>query len=182
MNNLPLNAQELKVRITDEMIQAAYTVFKAMAWYETVKPIVEGYQRKVLAVNQWTNAAYLEGLRAKLATRGVVLEESTKVILDPRQTYELSADDWTTYYRLTDEEREKAGLTKSNPEGCPLLDADNLLVAAQSFLIDVCEPLTGLTRERVNYSLEHRQKYLDLLMKMFAANVKEQHERMAAHS
>jgi hypothetical protein len=39
---------EIKQLIKPEMIEAGRQVFVAMAWVDTVKPIVKGYQQKIL--------------------------------------------------------------------------------------------------------------------------------------
>ena len=41
--------------LTEPMIEATKTLLAAMAWVRTVRPIVRGYQKKILEKHQFTN-------------------------------------------------------------------------------------------------------------------------------
>ena len=150
------------------MIEAARTVFSAMAYTATVRPVVEGYQRAVLERNRWTNQAFVEQVKTRFAERGVEKDLPVEVILNPNRTSELSEADFSSYLEEVEKERIKAKLSISNPGECPLLVAENLQVQAERVLIDLCEPLTGIKAEQASYSLKLRERYLDLLLKIFA--------------
>jgi hypothetical protein len=51
--NQPATAARTPFQPTAPMIQAAEDLFLAMAFEQSVRPIVEGYQRKILAERTW---------------------------------------------------------------------------------------------------------------------------------
>jgi len=148
------------------MVRAAETVFLAKAWLETVRPIVEGYQRAILEQEKY---AYAEKHHDR---RGKVWAD---YISDPNQTYLMADDDHAHYVKRCNEERIKAGLKVDNEAYCPLLVADHMVIQAENALIDIMEPVTGLSRDRV-YMLEDRKKLLDLTLRLLAPYCKTRKE------
>jgi len=148
---------------SDDMMHAAKTVFLCMAVVETVKPIVEGYQKKILAEMQaGPKAEWCEG------RRGLKPDD---LILDPERSYLLSDNDFQYYLKKCNEEREKAKLHVDNPEFCPLLVVQDNLRKAQHILIDAMQPLTGVGFDDLFKSekgLENYEKYIDLSLKLLA--------------
>jgi hypothetical protein len=145
---------------TPEMIRAAETCFAAMALTETIRPIVEGYQRRILAemqapfAKEWTD----RGMKGH-------------TILEPEHTYLMENSDFQTYLARCREEQAKAGLHTDSPEYCPLLVAENLQMQAEHALIDAMEPVTHITREMIwerSNALENLKKLLDLTLRFMA--------------
>lgn len=158
-----LSKQELKNwQPTEAMITAAHNVFVTMAFEQTVKPIVEGYQKDILSF--W---------RFKIApehvTRG---HKKDEIILNPKHSYLLSDDDFKLYLAECNDARIKAGLKVDNPEHCPLLVAKHLRIIAENTLIDTMKPVTGIKTDQV-YMLEHRKQLVDLTLKLLAPFVKQ---------
>ena len=130
---------------TKEMILAATKVFAVMAWIATIKPVVRGYQ-----------VAILKDLGFQM---------------DPEQSYNLPDSVFGVYHARCKEERDKAKLHVDNDEFCPLLVAGHKLIQAQRKMIDLMEPITGLSFDQALCSengLENLKKYEDLTLRLLA--------------
>jgi len=141
---------------TKAMIEAAQMVFTTMAMVQTVKPIVRGYQKKVLAEHQFI---------------GGHDETDLHVILDPKESWLLNDNDFKVYLDETNEEREKVGLKVDNPEHCPLLVAEHMQIQAEHLLIDSMEPVTKLKAEDI-YNLDHYKRMVDITLRLLVPFVK----------
>lgn len=154
-------AQELKRAVNNpDRIKAAQNLFMAMAWVETVRPIVQAYEREILNKHQWHIAR-------EWTDRGL----PDKIILDPSQSYELDDTDAATYHAECNEARKAAGLEVESEEYCPLLVAEHEQIKAEWALFDAMKDVTGIDGHDI-YNMEQRRKYLDLLLSMFAPLVK----------
>ena len=140
---------------TTAMKTAARAAFLSMAYTDTIRPIVEGYQKEILDFYQWAIAPEWADRRGNKET----------IILDPDRTYLLTEDDFALYMKECAVAMDKAGLTVDNPEHCPLLIAQDLQRTAENVLIETMEPITGLKAKDI-YKLEHRAKLLDLTLKL----------------
>lgn len=141
-----------KLHITAEMVAAAEAVFVAMAIERSIRPVVEGYQAKILK---------------ELGYSGYPLKDTG---LLPEEVFE-------HYDARCKEELDKAKLVVKRPESCPLLEAKNNVMKAQHALIEVMEPVTGLTPGHFLCSpdgqgLEHLAEYIDINLRMLARFVR----------
>ena len=139
---------------TKDMIRAAENCFAAMAFVETIKPVVTAYQRKVLAELQ---APFAKEWKERGLHRG-------EVVLDPAHTYLMEDCDFQAYLSRTREEQAKAGLHTDSPDHCPLLVAEHLQVKAEWAVIEAMEPVTHITEV---YG-KHRDKLIDLSLRLLA--------------
>ena len=138
-----------------EMIQAAKTVFMAMAYVETIRPIVEEYERKILAeLKPLVRAEWRERL-------------GSEPITDPDNAYEMEDSDFDAFFSRCKEEREKAGLLIKDDDFCPLLVAERLLTEAENALVDVMVPVTGI-RCKDLYHIEDKKRLIYLTMTLLA--------------
>lgn len=147
---------------TREMIRAAENCFAAMAYTETIRPIVEGYQRRILAEMQ-------APLAKKWQERG--LHTADEIILNPDHTYLMEEVDFRAYLSRCREEQAKAGLHTDSPEYCPLLVAESLQRDAEHAMIDAMAPASGITFEKVLNSsncLENIKKLKELNLRLMA--------------
>ena len=153
-----LTIEHLKEFVPNEgQIEAAAEVFINMAWVETVKPIVKGYQIKVL-----------EGLQIPLS------KYDKRIITNPDRSYLMSNKDFDTYARLTNEARIKAGLKVDNPDFCPLLVAESDLIDVQTTFIKTMEPLTHIKKNDLlccKNGLERYKQYLDMMLTLISHHV-----------
>lgn len=128
----------LSFRPTEEQISAAVTVFKCMAAIEVVRPIVEGYQRKVLNELGWGH-------------------------LELKHKWKLPDEVWQNYLVRCNEERIAAKLNVDDPAHCPLLVIENKLTQAQDLLIVLMEPVSGISLDRVLGSRDSLKNYAELV-------------------
>ena len=148
-------------KITNDMKRTAKTVFLCMAYRDTIKPIVEEYQRKVLkfwkfpCASTWRGRAFVEG-----------------AILDPKDSYLLSEEDFKLYHADLQDEQKAAGLKVDHPDHCPLLIAESNLVDAEKLLLRVMEPFTGVKLDDVLGNMDVYHKYVDLSLRLLAPHVK----------
>lgn len=135
-------------RPSPDQIRAAKTVFLAMAYTETIRPVVKGYQKQI----------------------------KREMHLDPdAPSYLMAEADFKTYLVRCNEERIRAGLHVDSEEYCPLLVAEDLERQAKNALIDAMEPTTGISFNQIIQSsncLENLKKYIDLTLRMMAGHLK----------
>lgn len=124
------NSTQEPFKPTDEMITAAQNLFLAIGYEKMVRPIVEGYQRKILGERKWeVNAIYKTG--------GTLVENVTDIKL----TWLMKPDEFDAYIKRCNEERVAANLESAIDAGqqqedfCPLLVASDRLRFAKIDLI-----------------------------------------------
>jgi hypothetical protein len=148
-----------------EMIRAAENCFAAMAFTETIRPIVEGYQKAILEAEKYPYSPK-QLLRREKAP--------ADYISDLRHTYMMGEDDFAHYHKRCNEEQARAGLHTDSPEFCPLLVAEHLQMQAEHCLIDAMVPVTTITRDMIwqsKNSLENLKKLKDLTLRFMAGFV-----------
>lgn len=155
-----------KCQPTREMVQAAASVFMAMAWVATVKPVVEAYQARVLKVGQWRiRPEFAE----KMHARGGRSDPAGDIITDPQQSFLLSEDDFTKYLTAVNIERTNAGLAIQREGNCPLLEAENLLVKTKHRLVSVMAPVTKLSLEKITSApMSDYTQYIELTLRLLS--------------
>lgn len=127
-----------------KIIKAAETVFLAMAYTETMRPIVEGYQKRIFEELGWPGYT-----------------EKTAYLL-PDSVF----DQWVA---RCNEERIKAHLSVDDPGKCPLLVAEHLQVQAERALIDLVEPITHISaHDAICSGTENYKKLIDLTLRWLA--------------
>jgi hypothetical protein len=148
---------------TAAMITAAETVLMAMAYTETVRPIVEEYQKKSLAFWRFKMAEKHKIRRGNEAVQD-------EIILDPKKSYLLDDHDAENYYKDCHEAALKAGFNVKYGY-CPLLIAESLQITAEWVLMDTMKPVTGIDGHEI-YDMDMRQQYIDLTLRLLAPYVK----------
>lgn len=117
--------------IKPELIAAVKLYFLAQAWTKTVRPVVEGYQRKILAIMQPINT--FDGT----------------IITEPKHAYSMSDEDFKIYADNVNDERIKAKLEVPDPEYCPLLMAESAESDAENKVIQAAEYFTTCTPHQI---------------------------------
>lgn len=105
----------------------------AMAHEQTIKPIVEAYERAALERHQFRIAP-------KWVDRGM----ADQVILDPVEAHLLGDEDAAVYYRDCYAARDAAGLVVDHPEKCPYCVAHNLRLKAEESMLEALSEAPGL--------------------------------------
>jgi hypothetical protein len=148
------------IPITQDMKQAAKNVFMAMAFTKTIRPIVEGYQQRI--IDEIKPEVKAEFQRIGFTT-----------ITKPKDSYLMNDTDFHVYLKRCNEERIKSGLRVESDDYCPLLVAEDLQRQAEHAFIESMVPITHLTPEKVlNTGLDNYEKLLDLSLRLLAPYVK----------
>lgn len=150
---------------TDEMKSAANAVFMAMAFVQTIRPIVKKHQQSVLDKN-WYKCGNEYAM--KCIEHGEEMPEFCKT--DHDLMY-ISDADFGHYHAECYQLNNAAGLTVEDPEHCPLLVAENLERQARDLLAKEMEPITKMTKDMIFQSpnaLENWGKYIDLTLRLLA--------------
>jgi len=153
--------------ITRNMIKASEAVFLAMAATEMIRPIVLSYQKKIL------NHEKYEYSEKQMKRRGKTFQNW---IMNPKDAWLMSDDDFTHYASRCNEERIKVNLHVDDPGFCPLLVAEDLQRKAENSLIKTMQPITHVDLDdcfRQKNGLETRQKLIDLILKLICAYCRE---------
>jgi len=146
---------------TPEMILAAELVFVCMAAVELIKPIVRGYQAKILAEKQWP-------INDKYAARF-----GKEIILDPERSYLLGEQNMADYFALCNKARIQAKLHVESEDKCPLCVAEYQLVQAKWALCTTMAPITNISAERITaQSMENYNRYIELTLKLLGQFVR----------
>jgi len=135
-----------------EMLESAEVVFLSMAYVETIKPIVENIQKKVLNKHKFKVAKKYRNY------------EKDKIITEEKYSYLMSNEDFKIYHNECRTLEDEKGLKVSNPEFCPLLVAENEQRKAENLLMNSFKVITGLDTDDINMSLDNRKKFLDLTL------------------
>lgn len=148
-----MEAKELrKFKPTPEQIEATKAVFMAMAYVETIRPIVQKYQREILEQIDARN------------------RETGKPIRREFDTYLMTEEQFNEYLKLVHEQHLKHGF-KVEYGYCPLLTAENTLIQAQNALLKAMQPFTKIDPSEL-YNLVHhldiRRKLIDLTLRFMA--------------
>lgn len=148
---------------TPEMIETASDVMLARAEVEAIRPIVRGYQQKILQEGQWP-----EKERARERKDGV------RVILDPQWAWLMSEENFAIYDAKCKEARVASGLSVNKPDNCPLLEAESRLRNAERRLMDTMASVTKVDADRVFMApngLERAKEYVELSLKLLGPYV-----------
>jgi len=136
------------------MVQAAQSIFETMAIEQTIRPIVEECQRKVLErINPFE---YRSG----------------KPITDIKKAWLMDDDDFVKYIELCNKEYAKKNVHATKPEFCPLLEIENLKMQAEHLLIEEMEPITHINIDQATNNMEHYHELVNLTLRLLAPFVK----------
>lgn len=142
-----------------ELFQAINDAFICEAWVKVVRPIVTDIQKKALAAGQ-----YPSDKEHRLAGP----------ILDPKQAYLMTDENFLKYMAVCNEGYQAAKLHQETPEHCPLLVAENLLVQADNVILKLARQLhqTGDAAKLDPTMLygDNRKKYLDLTKRFICSH------------
>lgn len=142
---------------TEAEIKAAKAVFLAMAHTETVRPIVEGYQRELIA--------YMRPMVASKWRERM----GDKEITDIKHTYLMDDNDAKWYYAECDKKAAENGFKTPGPGYCPLLMAENLQIKAEAVLVDCMGERFGMTRHNLLCAgLDKYKQFISLSLKLLA--------------
>jgi len=142
---------------TKEMIDAAETLFVAMAHYQIIEPIVRGYETKIL-----------EDMQPHMAKEWIDQGCKDEIITNPNHAYLIEDDLFEEYIRRCKVERDKAGLAVENYDHCPLLVAQNLKTKAENVFLETMQPLTKISATDACMDIKTRDRLVCICLKMLA--------------
>lgn len=134
---------------TREMVEAAENVLFAMAFRDTVSPIVVDYQKRILSEGKWTVADEFDDETSSEVGENVVGKARPEPIADPKNAWLMSDDDFTVYNQRCQVAARDAGLKVAREGNCPLLEAEEDVRIAERRMIDAMVPVTDLPARTV---------------------------------
>jgi hypothetical protein len=156
---------EILRALTPQMAKAAGTYLAALAFEQTLRPIVLGYKKRVLEKYQFTNDGEIEIIKS--SRPDLLAQIQKRVVLDPELSYLLNQSDWDVYYQECEIERIKAGLRVERDGDCPLLVAENLTRIARAAFVDALEPASGCSLDTLLCSESSiLDQYVDLMLNL----------------
>ena len=145
---------------TPEMTAAAEALFMAKAYVQTIKPIVEEYQKRIIAE-----------INPKVADRFSWIGFTT--ITEAKDSYLMNEADFNIYLQRCHDEAIKAGFQVPEFGYCPLLIAEDLERQAEHALVNAMFEISHLSVNDILCSgLEKYHKFIDLSLRLLAPFVK----------
>lgn len=155
---------DIKSLIADtNNVKAMQGLFEAIAFEQTITEIVENKQREILSFYQWH-------ISEKMSDRG--LED--KIILEPKHSYQLEDEDFKIYLAELEEfyYSDACPIKPKSKDCCPALEAQSFVRDIKREIADLFEPYFGFGYDKISYSLKLYKQYFELLMTIFASEVK----------
>lgn len=149
---------------TAEMIAAAEAVFVAVAFEQTIRPIVQGYKRKILDEREWhMSPDTLAG------TRRTGDKPIDTRITDIRYAWLMSDADFAEYARLCNAARITANLVVESDAHCPLGVAEEITRQAKRRLAVAMAGVSGVDPETIRtMRMEEYEHFVDLTLRLLA--------------
>lgn len=143
------NARKQGFKPTREMVDAAEGVLFAMAFRDTVSPIVVEYQTRILGEGKWTVREEFEDEPSGEMGEANVRPAKPEPITDPKNAWQMSDEDFTVYNERCQAAARTAGLKVARDGNCPKLEAEDDVRVAERRLIDSMVPITNLPARTV---------------------------------
>lgn len=156
-------AMQLLKSNRDSIVCAGRAVFTCMAFVETIRPVVTGYQKQIL-----------EMMQPHIAKEWLDKGRKDEIILNPEHSYLMEDTDFQEYIDECHIEAEKNGFHVPERGYCPLLMAETKLTEAKHLLIETMEPITGIkVSDLFRHGLKDYDNYIELTLKMVAGMASE---------
>ena len=155
------NPAPAQFKPTPEMITAAEALFLAIAYEQTVRPVVEGYQRKILAERRW-----------EVDPERQAASSTIEHVTDIKSAWLMNDVAFAAYGQRCNEERIAAKLFVQSDEFCPLLVAEDMTRVAKTVLIDAMTSITSIRSDDPKLLLDDRAKLVDITLKLLVPFVK----------
>jgi hypothetical protein len=160
-----MKAQQLEQAANDvECIKVMKSLFQGIAYVETVRSVIETKQKEVITFYQF-----------KVAKRYLERRTDKEFISGPKDMFLMSDEDFKIY--LAEMETfyysDECPFKPSKKGNCPLLEAESFLRDLKWEIVAFFEPITGLSKENLRWNLKAFDKYIDILLGLYASKVKE---------
>lgn len=159
---IKFSKESLKEAVKNKDIQSiAKSVFKAMAYTQTVAEIVKPIQQEIIDFYKFEIAA--KWREPKYRFEGDVL------INRPDDMYLADDTDCNIYYEETHKKYLSAGFKLKEKGYCPLLIAEDLERKVKRAFVDSLEEYIGMNADDLICSgLKHYKAYIEINLRMFA--------------
>lgn len=142
--------------ITHALKSAAEDLLGAQAHMNLIRPVVEGYQRRILADHKFH-------IDQKWVERG----DEDRVVLDPKQVYLMNDADSTVIFAEYDAATKAHGFDV--PSGyCPLLMAESAVIQAERNLLLAARYITNIDPDEF-WDMKMRKELIDLTLNLVVA-------------
>lgn len=144
-------------------IQAMKALFQAIAFCESLRPIVESRQQEIVSLYKFKVSE--ENKR----------DENHDEITKPNRMFLASDEDFGIYdaemqaFYFSD----ACPIKPSKAGNCPLLEAEHLVRRLKWQIADLFAPIVGLSCEQLTGTLAGWNQYWEIMLSMFAPKVKE---------
>lgn len=151
---------DMRAMVSNEACITVMTaIFEAIAFCETVRSIVEPKQ------NELVNFFKFKVRDEFKERRGI------EVVTEYRQLFMADESDWKLFDNEMVKFYKEQGL--KHKEGCcPLLEAESLVREVKRHAIGILEPFTGVSWDSICWNLKNYEKYMELMLTLFAPIVK----------
>lgn len=155
-----IKIESIEAMIKSESCVTAITaVFKAIAFCDTVRSIVEPKQNELINFFKFK-------VRDEFKER-----RGIEVITEYKQLYMADESDWEIFENEMVKFYKEQGL-KYKEGCCPLLEAESLVREVKRHAIGIFEPFTSISLDMLFGNIKLYEKYIDLLLTIFAPIVK----------
>jgi hypothetical protein len=159
--------------LTESNTKVVWAMFAAKAYVECVRGIIVPKQIEVLNFYQFTIS---DEIKTIYENRNVT--DYPQVIEHPRHVHLLDATDMRLYCEEMKKFHHEKKFKLNSPNNCPLLEAESFEREVKRNAVDFFEPYFGLNSDKlISAGLSEYNKFIDLLMTMFAANVEAYNEK-----
>ena len=144
-------------------IQAMKALFQAIAFCESLRPIVEDKQQEIISFYKFKVSDEVK--------KHTDYNEITK----PSRMYLASDEDFKIYHSEMQSFyfSDACPVSPLRPGNCPLLEAEHLVRRLKWEIADLFAPIVGLSCDQLTGNLARWDKYWEIMLSMFAPKVKE---------
>lgn len=160
-----LTAQQLKeFSHNEENVNLVKSLFEAIAFSDLITEIVEKKANEILNFYKFETEAETHNER-------VIPSE---VILEQKHAYQLKQSDWDIYFKELESfyYSDDCPVKPTKKGHCPALEAQSFVREIKIQIADFFAPTLGIDYGQISRNLKFYKDYYDLILKMFAPQVK----------
>lgn len=159
-----LTANGLKALANDTTnITAMKALFQAIAFCESLRPIVEGKQQEIVSFYKFKVSE-----EVKKHTDYDEITKPNRMYLASDEDFKIYDSEMQAFYFSSD-----CPVKPSKAGNCPLLEAEHLVRRLKWEIADLFAPIVGLSCDQLTGNLAGWNQYWEIMLSMFAPKVKE---------
>jgi hypothetical protein len=150
------------MKLSKELIQAAETVFMAMAYTGAIRPIVEGYKQEIIEKYQFLIDSKWIGKSRSHYKEGAKVEGY-------KNAYLMSDEDFKIYLSEIVKKQDENGWHENSIKGtCPLLCAESLEREAKRELLRAAQYIIKIDADKQYIPMDKYKQLIDLTLTLCA--------------